>query len=54
VDGLAVDLLAENGPSALASRRDGVLSTYELKDRIDLSRLRVLQAERLYDNGNGG
>jgi len=50
----AIDLFAENGPTALARWRDGVLSTYELKDRIDLSRLRVLQAERLYDNGNGG
>ena len=49
----ALSLYAENSPAAQASWAAGVLGTYELRDKIDLSRFRVLQLGALYDNGNG-
>ena len=49
----ALSLYAENSPAAQASWAKGVLGTYELRDKIDLSRFRVLQLGALYDNGNG-
>jgi hypothetical protein len=50
----AIDLFAENAPAALARWRAGLLSTYELKGKLDLRRLRVLLPGTLLDNGNGG
>ncbi|MBN1772819.1 MAG: hypothetical protein JXB32_16230 [Deltaproteobacteria bacterium] len=49
----ALSLYAENSPEAQAYWAAGVLDSYELLDRIDLSRFRVLRLGTLYDNGNG-
>lgn len=49
----ALSLYAENSPAAQAYWAAGVLDSYALLDRIDLSRFRVLRLGTLYDNGNG-
>ncbi len=49
----AISLYAENAPAAQQHWR-GVLGTYELQKKIDLSKLRVLAFGKITDDGNGG
>ena len=48
----AISLYAEASPGAQAVYKAGLLDTYELKDRVDLSRLRVLEMGPLFDQKN--
>jgi hypothetical protein len=48
----AVSLYAEASPAAQAVYKSGLLDTYEVKDRIDLERLRVLEFGPLFDQKN--
>jgi hypothetical protein len=48
----AMSLYAEASPSAIAAWNAGLLTTYEIKDQIDLNKFRVLQIGALFDNGN--
>jgi hypothetical protein len=48
----AISLYAENSAAAQAYWASGVLGVYDLQDKIDLSRFRVLSIGALYDNGN--
>lgn len=48
----AISLYAENSAAAQAYWRGGVLGSYELLDKIDLSRFRVLAIGTLHDNEN--
>jgi hypothetical protein len=50
----AISLYAENSAAAQAIWSAGVLDSYELQDKIDFSRFRVIKLGTLYDNGNGG
>jgi len=49
----ALSLYAENSPEAQAYWAGGVLDSYELLDKIDLSQFRVIRLGTLYDYGNG-
>ena len=49
----ALSLYAENSPEAQATWAGGVLDSYELLDKIDLSQFRVIRLGTLYDYGNG-
>jgi hypothetical protein len=49
---LAVSLYAESSPAAQAVWNTGLLSTYEIKDQVDLNRFRVLEVGDLFDNAN--
>jgi hypothetical protein len=49
----AISIYAENSAAAQGVWK-GVLHTYEFADKLDLSRLRVLQYGALTDDGNGG
>jgi hypothetical protein len=48
----AVSLYAEASPAAQAVYQSGLLDTYEVKDRIDLEKLRVLEFGPLFDQKN--
>jgi len=48
----AVSLYADASPTAQAVWKTGLLSTYEIKDQINLNRFRVLEIGPLYDNNN--
>ncbi|MBI5482324.1 MAG: hypothetical protein HY906_25945 [Deltaproteobacteria bacterium] len=50
----ALSLYAENSAEARAIWSSGVLDSYELQDKIDFARFRVIKLGTLYDNGNGG
>jgi hypothetical protein len=45
----ALSLYAENAPDALAYWRSGVLDTYELQNKLDLRRLRVIAYGQIYN-----
>ncbi len=45
----ALSLYAENSPTALNYWRNGVLDTYELRDKLDLRRLRVIAYGQTYN-----
>jgi hypothetical protein len=49
----AISLYAENEPSAQAYWSN-VLDIYEFRDKLDMSKLRVLEFGTLTDDGNGG
>jgi hypothetical protein len=49
----AISLYAENEPSA-QSYWSNVLDIYEFRDKLDMSKLRVLEFGALTDDGNGG
>jgi hypothetical protein len=49
----AISIYAENAPAAQTHWR-GVLDTYVFLNKLDLSRLRVLQYGQVTDDGNGG
>lgn len=46
----SLNLYAENSPAAQAYWANGVLGEYELQDKIDLARFRVIKLGTLYDN----
>jgi hypothetical protein len=48
----AVSLYADASPTAQAAWKTGLLSTYEIKDQLNLSKFRVLEIGHLYDNNN--
>jgi hypothetical protein len=48
----AVSLYADASPTAQAVWKTGLLSTYEIKDQINLNKFRVLEIGHLYDNNN--
>jgi hypothetical protein len=49
----SMSLYAENAPQALSYWRGGVLSSGELRDKIELQTFRVLTLGQLNDDGNG-
>jgi hypothetical protein len=49
----SISLYAENAEDAQAYWGTGVLSSGELRGKIDLSRFRVIEIGELFDNGNG-